>query len=129
MPIVMVHAFAPADPSVVPRMLVEVRDAGARAFACAASNIWVMFLPLAPGAYVQGEVHTEMPATHERGGPRPPVVVIKAQLGRSDAERERLVRAISEVVGRALGVNDDDVWIHYESMRPQDVWYGSRWAG
>ena len=54
MPLVMIHAFAPADPDAVPRMIVDVRDAGAAALQCPRSNIWVMFQAVPPGWYVQG---------------------------------------------------------------------------
>ena len=126
MPLIMIHAFAPADATVIPRMIIDVRDAGAAAFACERSNIWVLFSAIAPGSYVQGE---GAPGTAHEAASHPPVVIVKAQAGRSDAERERLVKAVSDVVGRALGIPAENVWIQYEVMRPQDVWFGGRWAG
>jgi phenylpyruvate tautomerase PptA (4-oxalocrotonate tautomerase family) len=124
MPLIVIHSLPPADPSVIPSMLGEIRDAGAAALGCPPSNIWVMFSAIPPGWYVQGPERAEVPqpASH------PPCVIVRAQVGRQPEERTAFVAAIAATVGAGLGVPPDNVWIHYQEMRSEDVWFGGRWA-
>ena len=125
MPLITIHALPLADPSAVPAMLAAVRDAGAAALRCSPNNIWVMFHVAPPGCYLQGpaSVTTPQPDSH------PPAIIIRAQTGRTRAEREALTIATAEAVARAYGIPATNVWIHYQEMRPDDVWFGGRWAG
>jgi phenylpyruvate tautomerase PptA (4-oxalocrotonate tautomerase family) len=124
MPLVMIHSLPPADPGVVPALLAQVRDAGAAALRCPASNIWVMFCAVPPGCYLQGTdpADAPQPASH------PPCVIVRAQVGRLPEERSVFAAAIAATVGERLGVPSDNVWIHYQEMRSEDVWFGGRWA-
>jgi phenylpyruvate tautomerase PptA (4-oxalocrotonate tautomerase family) len=106
-------------------MLPEVRDAGAAALRCSPDNIWVMFLAVRPGCYLQGEE----PAALPQASTHPPVVIAKAQSGRSPEQRTAFVTAVAAAVGRGLSVPPENIWIHYQEMRPEDVWFQGRWAG
>jgi phenylpyruvate tautomerase PptA (4-oxalocrotonate tautomerase family) len=124
-PLLIIHSLPPADPGAVPRMIVDVRDAGARALGCPTSNIWVMFHALPPGCYLQGDgaaASTPQATTH------PPVVIARAQVGRTPAERSSFVAAVAAAVGRGLSVPAENVWIYYDEMRSEDVWFGGRWS-
>ena len=126
MPLLSIHSLAPADPTAISRMLVDVRDAGARALSCPPSNIWVMFHAVPPGCYLQG---VGEPAALPQDDTHPPVVIARAQIGRSPAERDAFVAAIAEAVGRGLSVPPGNVWIHYQEMRSEDVWFNGHWSG
>jgi phenylpyruvate tautomerase PptA (4-oxalocrotonate tautomerase family) len=123
-PLLIIHSLPPADPDIVPQMLAELRDEGARAFRCSPNNIWVMFNAIPPGAYVQGL----LPASSPQEASHPPCVIIRVQSGRGPEERDALVRATAAVLGRRLSVPIENVWIHYQEMRPEDVWFGGRWS-
>ena len=125
MPLLMIHSLPPIDLDAIPRMLADVRDSGARALKCSPSNIWVMFNPVAPGCYVQGET----PASVPQQDTHPPVVIARAQAGRQPAEREAFVSSVAAAVGRGLCVPPANVWIYYEEMRSADVWFEGHWAG
>jgi phenylpyruvate tautomerase PptA (4-oxalocrotonate tautomerase family) len=124
MPLIVIHSLPPPDPNMIPSMLVEIRDAGAAALGCSPSNIWVMFCAVPPGCYVQGLEQADAP----RPTSHPPCVIVRAQVGRQPEERTAFVAAIAATVGETLGVPADNVWIHYQEMRSEDVWFGSRWA-
>ncbi len=125
MPLVTIKSLPPVDPTAIARLLTDVRDVGAAALRCATSNIWVMFEALPPGSYLQGDA----PATTLQATTHPPVVIVRAQAGRSTAERDAFAAAVAAAVGRALGVPAENVWLHYQEMRPQDVWFNGRWSG
>ena len=116
MPILTINSLPPSDAALIARMLAEVREAGARALDCPPANIWVIFQPVPPESYLVG---TESP----------PVVIIKAQAGRSMQQRDAFVKAVSDAVAKGLSVAAGEVWIHYQEMSPADVWFGGRWAG
>ncbi|MGZ3686892.1 MAG: tautomerase family protein [Bdellovibrionota bacterium] len=114
MPIVTINAVPPSEPRFISKMISDVRDRGAEALQCPVSNIWVVFQPLAP----------QTPANAH-----PPFVIILAQSGRTKEVREALVSSVAEAVGTGLGVSSTKVWIHYQEMNPQDVWFEGRWSG
>lgn len=125
MPLITIHALPLADPSAIPAMLAAVRDAGAAALGSSPNNIWVMFHVAPPGCYLQGPAIALTPQSDSH----PPAVIIRAQTGRTRAEREALTIATAEAVARAYAIPATNVWIHYQEMRPDDVWFGGRWAG
>ena len=118
MPIVNISSLPPPDSKAIPRMIADVQRAGAQALNCELSNIWVMFQPVQPGQYLKD------------GDPTPPpVVIVKAQSGRTHQQKEAFVGAIAVVIAEGLSVPSKKVWIHYQEMAPQDVWFEGRWAG
>ncbi len=125
MPLVQIHSFPPSDPKTIPRLVTQVRDAGAAAFACAPDNIWVQFIPLAPGHYVQG---SGAAAETVHADSHPPVVVIRAQRGRSREQLTALATAISETLAEGLGIPGENVWIHYQEMESADVFFKNHWS-
>ncbi len=125
MPLLIIHSLPPADPGTIPQLIVDVRDAGARALGCPKSNIWVVFQPIAPGHYVQGE---GAPARAPQPDSHPPCIILRAQVGRTQAERSALVSAVAAAVGRGLSVPAENVWVYYEEMRSEDVWFNGRWS-
>jgi phenylpyruvate tautomerase PptA (4-oxalocrotonate tautomerase family) len=108
-PLITIKSLPPIDPSTIPGMLSEIQEKGAAALRCALSNIWVIFESILPGHYLQ-ETHS-------------PIVIIQAQQGRSDEDREALVRAVTQGVARGLSAPRENVWVHYQEMKPQDVWF------
>jgi phenylpyruvate tautomerase PptA (4-oxalocrotonate tautomerase family) len=118
MPLLNIQSLAPTEPAAIARMIQEVRDAGARALRCSADNIWVVFQAIETGQYSHG---------HEKS--HPAIVVIRAQSGRPAGLRESFVKAVAEAIGRGLSIPSENVWIHYQEMRPEDVWFEGRWAG
>jgi phenylpyruvate tautomerase PptA (4-oxalocrotonate tautomerase family) len=125
MPLVNILSLPPSDPRVIEPLLAEIRDRGALAFHCAPENIWVTFQALPSGHYVQGDSRAE----HPDGQTHPPLVILRAQTGRSAAQRDGLVRAIGDALARAFQIPAAQVWIHYQEMNPADVWFQGSWAG
>jgi phenylpyruvate tautomerase PptA (4-oxalocrotonate tautomerase family) len=109
------------DPQVISKMLAEIRTSGAEALKCPRSNIWVMFESV-PN-YLQGEDAELLRPDHVP----PPIVVIRAQMGRSRDEKEALVRVVAQEVSKGLSVPIERVWIHYQEMDPKDVWFKGKW--
>ncbi len=106
MPIVMIHSSRPTGS--VSNMLAEVRDSGAQALGCGPENVWV--------------THQETPTG------TPPFVLVKALAGRSPEIRAAFARATTEAVARGLATSPKGIWLHFEEMRPHDVWTGGKWA-
>ena len=109
MPLITVRAQAPLRQEVIPRIVNEIRESGAQALGCPTSNLWVT-------------VREEQTADH------PPVALIHALSGRTRNEKETLVRAVAAAVGRGLSVDPKSVWIYYQEMDPQEVWFEGHWA-
>jgi phenylpyruvate tautomerase PptA (4-oxalocrotonate tautomerase family) len=93
----------------VPELLEDVRNSAAAALGCEPSNVWPVLEPVAPG-------------------PFPPIVLIKANVGRTIEQRRHFASAVADAVGRGLGVPADEVWIHYEEMQPRDIWHKGNWS-
>jgi len=121
MPLITIQTSRLVAPDVVQEMLLRVRNGGAEALKCERSNIWVLFDPVQKQYYLQGSDEELLSPDHFS----PPVVIIRAQAGRSRVEKESLVRAVAREVSKALSVPFDKVWIHYQEMDPRDVWFGS----
>ena len=126
MPLVTISAMIPRDSGAVPRTIQDVRDAGALALSCSRSNIWVVFQPIHPGHYVQGEGE---PALCHGENSHPPIVIVRAQAGRPPEIRKAFAEAISYSVSKGLDIPPENIWIHYQEMSPQDVWFDGRWTG
>ena len=125
MPIVFINSLPPSDSSVIGRMSAEVRDLGAGALNTSRGNIWVIFQPIQPGNYLHGENLGSSPQQNLY----PVVVIIKAQAGRSSADRGNFVKAVTNSIGRNLSIPANNVWVHYQEMNPKDVWFEGSWAG
>ena len=115
MPIISIQASLPKNEDSVPQMLSEIREQGARAIDNDPENIWVIFIPIQ--------------STHTTLGPNCPIVTIMANRGRTPEQKTALVSAISEIVGKGLSAPAKNVWVHYEEMDPQNIWFSSNWSG
>jgi len=115
MPLVTIDYFEPKDPRVIASLFDKVRSEGAKALGCSTENIWVIFQPVRPSYYVQDSELTLSP-----------IVTIKAQTGRTADQRKLFVENTARVVGGELSVKPERVWIHYQEMRPEDVWVEGR---
>ena len=124
MPLVVVHSLPPANPEALPRMLADIRDSGARALRCPIDNVWVIFHAVPPGCYLQGE----SPANTPQARTHPPAVIVKLQAGRTREEIDAFVTAVASAVAQGFAVPVDNIWIHYDEMCPQDVWFRNRWS-
>ena len=113
MPIVTVEALEPSHPNSISDMIKEIRNFGAEALQSKPDNIWVIFHSLNPShaAY-----------------PHPPVVIVKAQSGRTKEQRTAFVKIISEAVGKALSQSSENIWVHFQEMSPQDIWFSDHWT-
>lgn len=125
MPLITLQTVVPDEPSVIDHLMVELREAGARALGCPPSNIWVQVVELRASRYLQGTAGS----VHEQETLPPPVVILRAQEGRTQAERTALCHAITCAVAERLLVPRERVWVYYESMRPSDVWFEQKWSG
>lgn len=104
-------------------MLEEVQSEGAKSLGCALDNVWVMFHPVESEHYLhRGRVATPEPNSH------PPVVIIRANTGRPPEIRKAFARAVAQSIGRGLSIPAEQVWIHYQEMRLEDVWFQEHWA-
>jgi phenylpyruvate tautomerase PptA (4-oxalocrotonate tautomerase family) len=114
MPLITIKSLPPTDPSAISGMLSEIQEKGAAALRCTLSNIWVIFETVLPGHYLQET--------------RSPIVIIQAQQGRSDEDREGLVRAVIQGVARGLSTPRENIWVHYQELKSKDVWFQERRA-
>ncbi len=105
-------------------MLSEIQDTGAEALQCARENIWVTFQELLSDCYLQDKT-----AQRPQKNSHPPIVIVRAQVGRTAAQKETFVRGISKAVARGLLIAEGNVWIHYQEISPNDVWFNEQWSG
>ena len=112
MPLVTIQSLPPRDQWTISTMLADVRDSGAAALRCLPDNIWVLFQPVQAGHYLQGGE----PAMGLRNDSHPPIVIVRAQVGRTKEEKERLVVSVVSAVARGLSVPEKNVWVHYQEM-------------
>jgi phenylpyruvate tautomerase PptA (4-oxalocrotonate tautomerase family) len=116
MPIVLVRSKPISSLSAI-ELVAAIRKVGSNALNCAPSNVWVVYEPF-PEATLLGDGRTEFLS----------IVTVKAQAGRSPEARTAFVSAIANTVGEALEIPPGEVWIQYQEMRPEDVWFEGRWA-
>ena len=124
MPLVTIDSLPPTDASAIPEMIANIRDSGAAALKCPQSNIWVIFRPIQPGYYVQGDA----PATLPQEKSHPPIVIIRAHVGRTRELKSAFVAAVAKAVGKGLSVPPENVWIHYLETQLEDVWFEGHWS-
>jgi phenylpyruvate tautomerase PptA (4-oxalocrotonate tautomerase family) len=115
MPIVTVHALPPADPAVVDRCLSALTEALAGALQQDQQGVWAQWVnvrAMHTGAQRRGFVgHC-------------PVVIIRARAGRHGGVIQAGLRAAAEATSAALGLPLEDVWVHWEELRPGRVFAG-----
>jgi phenylpyruvate tautomerase PptA (4-oxalocrotonate tautomerase family) len=126
MPIVVIHSISPADPTVVPKMISEVRELGAQALRCSPDNIWVIFRPVDRNHYSQNDTNAGTQVAEAKT--QTPIVSIKANTGRSSQEREAFVKVVASAIGSGLSLPSKNVWIHYQEMKPEDIWFDGHWS-
>lgn len=125
MPIAIVHSLPPPNRAVIPRMLENITQAGARAAGCDPDQFWAVFQEIRPGEYYEGDLSSEEPGS----GTHPPIVVLRALAGRTPAVRLAVCQALARVIGDALSIPPENVWIHWQEMQPSDVFAGGRFHG
>ncbi len=124
MPLVTIDSLPPTDASRVPEMIASIRHFGARAMNCSEDNIWVIFRPIPSGYYVQGHA----PAIFPQEKSHPPIVIIRAHVGRSREVKSAFVAAVAKAIGEGLSIPAENVWIHYLETQLEDVWFNGHWA-
>ena len=91
--------------------LAEVDDVEAR-------HWWATWQPIAPDAYVEGDVPA--PAV-QPGASHPPIVEILAFAGRDAKLVERLLTLTSEILGNGLGMEPGNVFVTWTELQPGRV--------
>lgn len=124
MPLAIVHSLPPPNRAVIPRMLEKIATIGARNVGCDPDQFWAVFHEIRPGEYFEGDLPSDEPGA----GTHPPIVVIKAQAGRSQEVRLAVCRSISMIVGEALGIPSQNVWIHWQEIQSADVFIGGKFS-
>lgn len=121
MPLITIKSLPPESPKKIPQMLTEVRDLGAHAFDTTPSNIWVLFRAIEPGHYLQS---TGEPASTPQPNSHPPIVIVRAQKGRTAEQKSSLARTVAECVGRGLSIPSANVWIYFQELEVGGVFFG-----
>lgn len=98
------------------RLCVEL----ARITGGAPKSFWATWETLEPGRYVEGDT----PATVQPRDTHPPLVEIVAFEGRDEAEIERILRAVADVLCDALGLEPGNVFATYTEARSGRVFSG-----
>lgn len=83
-----------------------------------ASHWWATWQPIAPGAYVEGDV--QAPPTQPRDT-HPPLVEILAFVGRDAMLVERLLTATCEVLAEGLAMDAGNVFATWTDLPPGRV--------
>jgi phenylpyruvate tautomerase PptA (4-oxalocrotonate tautomerase family) len=117
MPIVQIYSEPPQQPDIVPKLIDHVRDFGAKALKCDPNNVWVIFSEVKSGH-----------ALRDTQGNFTPIVMIKANHGRTITEKENFVRAIALAISEALLIPTEQIWIHYQEINHADIWHKDQWA-
>lgn len=124
MPLAIVRSLPPLNRAVIPRMLEKITTVGARNIGCDPDQFWAIFQEIHPGEYFEGDLASDEPGV----GTHPPLVTIQAQSGRTPEQRLALCRSVSMIVGEALGIPSQNVWIHWQEMAPTDVFVGGKFS-
>ena len=118
MPIVEIKASLPIEPRTMSRMISEMRNLGGKTLNCPPGNIWVLFQQF------QSEFHFGGIALPEDTSARLPtaIVSVRANEGRTSKEKENFVLEIERAIALGLSIPASKIWIHYQEMKPQDIW-------
>jgi phenylpyruvate tautomerase PptA (4-oxalocrotonate tautomerase family) len=103
-PLVTIH-YSKTSSEIIPPMLAEIRKEGTRALSCSPSNIWVVFSPVALDHYIQDEEEGKSNLG------KSPIVIVRAQTGRSLKQKEDFMVAITCAVAKAFAIPAERVWI------------------
>lgn len=115
MPIVTVHALPPPDPAAVGRCLTALTIGLAGALQQPTQSVWAQWI----------DVHTMHTGTTPRAfAGHCPVVVIRARAGRHGGVIQAGLRAVAEATATTLDVPLEDIWVHWEELRPGRVFAG-----
>lgn len=112
----MIYSTLVTKPNLIKDMISEVQKSGALALGCVVENVWVMFQPVSVDFYIQ-EGDSSNNTT---------IVIIKAQAGRTIEVRQNFMQAVAETIGQFLTISPNKVWIHYQEMNHDDIWYAGR---
>lgn len=115
MPIVTVHALPPADPAVVDRCLAALTEALSAALQQDRQGVWAQWVDAR-------SMHTGAERRAFVG--HCPVVIIRARAGRHGGVIQAGLRATAEATSAALGLPLEDIWVHWEELRPGRVFAG-----
>lgn len=85
----------------------EIQHQGSLALSTPPSNIWIL------------TQHLETTSA-----PVPPIVEIRANRGRTPAQKQAFVAVVARAVARALNMKPEEIWIHYQELDPADIWFG-----
>ena len=118
MPIIHIHATQTPDSAQLSKIILKIRLKSSEALQCSIDNIWVIFQNHSQDHYVQFDQ-----------APSNPLVIIQANEGRSLEMRTRFVEAVTHVISEGLSISKDSIWIHYQEMKPQNIWYQGKWTG
>ena len=118
MPLINISTSQFINSNQISKMISDIREKSSEAFQCSIDNIWVIYQPLHVGNYVQ----------RKDGLKNSPIVTIKAQSGRSYEQKNALAKALTDIISSRLEVPTENIWIHYEEMKPQDVWFNNQWS-
>ena len=106
MPIITIHAKAP-----ISKILnVEIQEAAAKAMEDSPENFWV------------SSVELDADWSH------PPYITVLAKRGRTEKTKRRFVEAVAEAAAKRLGTKPENIWIHYQELNLNEVWFYGRWA-
>lgn len=115
MPVVVVHARAPADPGAIDRCLAAVTARLAAALQQDRRGVWAHWVGVEA-------MHTG--ATPRAFAGHCPLVVVRARAGRHPHVVQHGLRAVAEAVAESLGLPLADVWVSWEELVPGRVFAG-----
>ena len=88
-----------------------------------ARHWWATWQPIAPDAYVEGDVNA--PAT-QPGASHPPIVEVMAFVGRDAALVERLLTVTAETLAAELGMEAGNVFAFWTELQPGRISTGGQ---
>ena len=50
-----------------------------------------------------------------------------ANAGRSQEQKDLFCQSIAEVVAQELFTSPNQIWIYYQEINPQNIWFGGTW--
>ena len=125
MPIIEIRSLPPKDPAKVPAMLREAAKGGARAFGIPEKQCWALWSEVAPSHYAEGDALAQHPSAESH----PPLVLIRALRGRTQEMKAAFLTAVSEAIGKGLGIPATAVWIHFVEMEKAEIWHNGKFYG